>query len=91
MDCYSFEGTKLIPEEIILVKDNNDISFFEYSEKDNNYKQIDRDELAEKMADGLIFPKDYIFNPKHPWYSDLAKRADDCRRRRRLGTIPDFE
>ena len=91
MDCYSLDGTKKIPEEIIFVKDDNDFIFFQFSENSNNYKLIDRDELAKKMANGLIIPDKYIFSKEYPWYSDLAQRADDYRRQRRTGTFPDFE
>ena len=85
------ENMLKIPEEIIFVKDDNDFIFFQFSENSNNYKVIDRDELAKKMANGLIIPDKYIFSKEYPWYSDLAQRADDYRRQRRTGTFPDFE
>ena len=91
MDSYSFQGTKLIPKEIIFVNENNDIIFFDYSENDNNYKQIDKDELAKKMANGLYIPDKYKFSKDYPWYSDLEKKVDYYRRQRRVEDAPDFE
>ena len=79
MDCYHFEGVKLIPKEIIFVEEDERIAFFEYINELQTFIEISKEQLAEYMASRIYLPSKYQNSKTYPWFYELKEIAESKR------------
>lgn len=70
LDCYYYNDNRMLPKELIYVKEGEKIHFFEYNPNTMNFNQITNKELSKQLTSGLRIP-DRCSSPEYSWIFDV--------------------